>query len=290
MVDEQGHQQLGAAEAAALIHGCDAIPVAVKHDAHGRPPRGGARLDRADQLAQVGSQGLGRVAAKQGVAPGPDLADGAAVCGPFPQQGRQHPGCGAVHRVHDHRQPQPIQPLGQGGGVDLGLEPGHVGAHGIKLANLARYGHGQSAGGQSGFNTAGEVALHRAAERALDFQPQPFRWVVAGRDHQSSQGLALHYGPARGGGGGGGVAEQGGKAAAPHCAADRLGQLGGQEAAVIADDHLPAGEACRGRMGQFLGRGRRDWQQALHGDVDAQDAAPAIGAEGDRTCCQGQGG
>ena len=35
-------------------------------------------------------------------------------------------------------------------------------------------------------------------------------------------------------------------------------------------------------MGQLLGRCSCDWQQTLNGDVHAQDAAPAVGAELDR--------
>ena len=53
MVDEQGHQQLGAAEAAVLIHRRNAIAIAVEHDAHRRPAGEGGGAHLGDQLTQI---------------------------------------------------------------------------------------------------------------------------------------------------------------------------------------------------------------------------------------------
>ena len=41
VIDQKGHQQLGAAEPAGFIHGGDAVTIAVEHQSHGRSSGGG---------------------------------------------------------------------------------------------------------------------------------------------------------------------------------------------------------------------------------------------------------
>ena len=120
MVDEQRHEQLGATETAALVNSSDAVAIAIKDDAHRRLARGARGLHRRDQLTQVGRQGLGGVAAKQGVAFAADLMNHPGGSGLGSQQRRQHPGGRAVHGVDDHPQADALQTADQGRGVDLG--------------------------------------------------------------------------------------------------------------------------------------------------------------------------
>jgi len=54
VVDQQGHEQLGAAVAALFINGGDAVAVAIEDDAHCRAPRRGGGAHRFDQLAEIG--------------------------------------------------------------------------------------------------------------------------------------------------------------------------------------------------------------------------------------------
>ena len=167
------------------------------------------------------------------------------------------------------------------------MQAGQVGAHRIKAFGGSWYRHGDASGGEPGFHPLGEVTLHRAPKRAFDFQSQPFRRVVTGRDHQGSQGLALHHGPAAGGRGHGGFAEQGSELTPAYRRADRFSQLRSQEAPVVANHHLAAGHALGAGVGQLLDGRRRHGQEALHGDVDAEHPPPAIGAEGNRAGLQG---
>ena len=289
VVDEQGHQQLGAAETPVLINGGDAVAIAIEDNAHRRLTRGGAGPHGGDQFGQIGGQRLGRMAAEERVAVGADLPDHARIHRRGSQQGRQHPGRRAVHRIDDHPQPQPLQPRRQRIRIDLGPQARHVGAHGIELFRVAGDRHADAAGGQAPLHPGGEIPLHRAAEGSLDLEPQPFRWVMAGGDHQGAEGTALHHRPAGGGGGGGAGRKHGLKIGAAHRRGDRRSQLRGQKAAVVADHNLAAGEALRGRGLQLPRRRRRHRQQPLHGDVHAEDAAPAVGAEGDRAGLQRQG-
>ena len=195
-----------------------------------------------------------------------------------------------MHRIHDHREAQAFQALGQGSRIYLGLEPRHIGAHRIEALGRAGDRHRDPASLQAGFHALGEVALHRAAEGPLDLEAEPFGWVVAGGDHQRPQGTALHHGPTGGRRGGGAVGQHRLQIGAAHRSADRLGQFGSQETAVVADHHLAAGESCGGGVGQLGCGSRRHWQQPLHRDVHPEDAPPSIGAEGDRAGLQRQRG
>ena len=85
VIDEQWHQQLGAAEASVLIHRSDAIAIAVKHDAH-RWPAGQSRSPHLrDQLLQIGGEGFRWIAAEEGVAVRADFAQVIALGGALQQ-------------------------------------------------------------------------------------------------------------------------------------------------------------------------------------------------------------
>ena len=203
------------------------------------------------------------------------------------QQASHSPCGGAVHRIDDHVQAHRFQPATQGLGIEFRLQAGQVGAHRIKALGGASHRHGDASSGEPGFHSLGEVTFHRAPKRTFDFQSQPFRRVVTGRDHQGSEGLALHHGPAAGWRGHGGFAEQGNEFTTAYRGTDGFSQLRSQEAAVVANHHLAAGHALGARVGQLLGRRRRNGQEALQCDVDAKHPPPAIGAEGNRAGLQG---
>ncbi|CAI8211389.1 MAG: Uncharacterised protein [Prochlorococcus marinus str. MIT 9313] len=68
MVNQEGHQQLGAAEVASFIYGCNAVAIAIEHQTHGGLSGSAGGLHSCDQLAQIWGEGFGRVAAEQRVA------------------------------------------------------------------------------------------------------------------------------------------------------------------------------------------------------------------------------
>ena len=73
MVDQQGHQQLGAAESTVFIHRGDAIAITVEHQSHSRGAGSRGLLHRCDQVAEIRRQGFRRMAAEQGITIGADL-------------------------------------------------------------------------------------------------------------------------------------------------------------------------------------------------------------------------
>ena len=62
--------------------------------------------------------------------------------------------------------------------------------------NLALDRDCDSAGIETSFDCRGEIPLHGASEGAFDFQPEPFRRVMARSDHKGSKGPTLDDGPA----------------------------------------------------------------------------------------------
>ena len=187
-----------------------------------------------------------------------------------------------MHRVHDHRQPHAFKAAAQAIEIELVAQARQVLSAGVKAFGVALDRSGDAAGGQATLHGGGEIALHRSTKGAFDLEAKPFRRVVAGCDHQGSEGLTLHHSPAAGRSGHRSAGQEGMKAAASDGRGDGGRQLRCQEAAVVADHDGFAAVSGGSAMGQFLGRRGRDGEQALNGDVDPEDAAPAIGAEGNR--------
>ena len=187
-----------------------------------------------------------------------------------------------MHRIHDHLQVHRLQAADQCRQVELATQALQMLLAAVEARHLRLDRWGDPASGEPPFHGCGEVPFHGPTEGALDLEAQPFGWVVAGGDHQGPQGFAFHHRPAAGGGRDGGFREQRLQFTAPDRAGDRFRQLRCQEASVVTDHHHAAVQLGRGAVGQFLGGRGGDGKQALHGDVDPQDAPPTIGAELDR--------
>ena len=71
-------------------------------------------------------------------------------------------------------------------------------AAGVEAIQFAGDGHPYRSSGQALFHSCGEIAFNGSTERTFDFQAKPFRWVMAGGDHQGTEGFAFHHGPAAG--------------------------------------------------------------------------------------------
>ena len=146
-----------------------------------------------------------------------------------------------MHGIDDHLQAEALETVAQGLGVDLGFEAGQVGPHGVKAQGLPLDRHGDATRLQPPLDALGEVPFYRSPEGTFDLEAQPLRRVVARGDHQCAKGLPLHHGPARGRGGDGRFRQHRHQVGSADGAADRFGEFGREETAVVADHDFAAG-------------------------------------------------
>ena len=179
--------------------------------------------------------------------------------------------------------------MAQSGGIDGATQAVQILGPAVKTLGLTWFRDCDATCGQTALHPFGEVPFHRPPEMAFYLEAEPFRRVMTCGDHQRSKGLALHHHPTAGRSGQGLLRQKRLKTNAPHSSRQGCRQLWGEKAAVVADHHGLARQLRGSGMGQFRRRCRRHRQQTLNGDVDPEDAAPAVGAKGDRRRLQGQG-
>ena len=203
---------------------------------------------------------------------------------PRTQQLRHTARGGPVHRVDDQLEVHRPQPRHQRLQVQLFSQSCQVFATPIEAGGVPLDRHSDAPSGQPSFHRCGEVPFHGPAEGALDFQsefgglwlavitraPRALRSTTAQLQAGVGTGIPSAGAPAR----------SHARRRSPRPVPVR-GSAGRSRSPRC-------GCPARGAMGQFPGCCCHR-QPALHGDVNAENTAPAIGAELNRCGFEGRG-
>ncbi len=276
VVGEEGEDLEGGDVLAGAVDGADAVGIAV----HGDADEGAGAEDGIAEGCEVAVDGLRVVhAGEGGIDLAADLGEGGGAAG---EEGGEVAGAGAVHGVDgdvaaDGAEGVEVDEAGDvghvlGRGVNVGDEAGVPGRLEREAADLAGLLHALDLG----LDLGEDLGVRATAGGAAVLEAVPLGGVVAGGDHDAAGGTVVDEVIADDGRGGGGGAADDGDAVAGEDLDDGVGELGGEEAGVVADDDGGSGEPL---LLVVVGDALGAEADVAEGELLRDDGAPAVRAE-----------